>query len=320
MYSAEGRYGVASVRASASVNLPHPFPYQGSKRAIARYILPHLPADAERIIEPFCGAGALSIAAAARGFAGQFVLNDLNKPLADLWVEILQRPDALCDEYANHWQRQLHDKKAYFFKVRDEFNRTHEPQHLLYLLARIVKGSVRYGSDGNFNQSADNRRFGMKPHAMRENIHSVSVLLRKRTRVSALDFRDVVKAVTALDLVYMDPPYQGTSFTRDHRYLNGLSYDDFSSALVGMNKRHISYVVSYDGAMGGKAYGKQLPNSLCLKRLEIKAGRSSQATLLGRNAETTESLYLSPALVARLDSCHTAVAAAQAEQVELALG
>jgi DNA adenine methylase len=87
-----------------------------------------------------------------------------------------------------------------------------------------------------------------------------------------------------------------------------------------MNKRHISYVVSYDGAMGGKAYGKQLPNSLCLKRLEIKAGRSSQATLLGRNAETTESLYLSPALVARLDSCHTAVAAAQAEQVELALG
>lgn len=288
------------MKAHARANPPHPFPYQGSKRAIAKYILPHFPSDTARLMEPFCGAGAVSIAAAAYGFAGQFLLNDSNRPLADLWAEILERPAALCDAYEAHWHQQQHDPRSYFLNIRDEFNRTHKPQQLLYLLARIVKGSVRYSSDGHFNQSPDNRRLGMRPQAMRENIHSVSALLQKRTRVSALDFRDCVESATASDLVYMDPPYQGTSFTRDHRYLNGLSCDEFSDALLAMNARQISYIVSYDGAMGDKVYGKQLPNSLCLKRLEIKAGRSSQATLLGRHAETVESLYLSPTLVARL--------------------
>jgi DNA adenine methylase len=39
---------------------------------------------------------------------------------------------------------------------------------------------------------------------------------------------------------------------------------------------------------------------LNLRLIELAAGRSSQATLLGRRAETYESLYLSPALVERL--------------------
>jgi DNA adenine methylase len=44
-------------------------------------------------------------------------------------------------------------------------------------------------------------------------------------------------------------------------------------------------------------FGKPLPVSLRLERIEIDAGRSSQATLLGKDARTCESLYLSPALV-----------------------
>lgn len=38
-----------------------------------------------------------------------------------------------------------------------------------------------------------------------------------------------------------------------------------------------------------------------LKHLNIHTGRSSQATLSGYNYETVESLYLSPALVERLN-------------------
>ena len=34
-----------------------------------------------------------------------------------------------------------------------------------------------------------------------------------------------------------------------------------------------------------------------MKKVELHAGRSSQATLLGRNDVTIESLYLSPALL-----------------------
>ncbi|MCB2263843.1 MAG: DNA adenine methylase [Candidatus Thiosymbion ectosymbiont of Robbea hypermnestra] len=288
------------MKVSKSFSIPHPFPYQGSKRGIASHILRHFPDDVYCLIEPFCGAGAVSIAAAAEGLAKRFLLNDLNGPLMKLWDEILQRPGQLSDRYERLWHEQHPDRKEYFFRIRDEFNSTHLPHHLLYLLARIVKGSVRYSSDGLFNQSADNRRSGMRPNAMRRNIMGVSYLLGEKTSISAVDFREVIKKTREVDLVYMDPPYQGTSFTRDHRYYNGVTYDDFVDALHVMNKHHISYIISYDGVTGEKSHGKLLPGSLSLKHLHIHAGRSSQATLLGGKEETIESLYLSPALVQRL--------------------
>ena len=284
----------------SNLSIPHPFPYQGSKRGIAKDILSHFPSDIKCLIEPFCGASAISIAAAAYGLSEKILLNDLNKPLMDLWLEIIEKPNQLVDKYEKLWLEQQSDRKKYFFRIREEFNLTHQPHHLLYLLARIVKGAVRYSSEGLFNQSADNRRFGMKPNTMRKNIISISQLLTDKTTLYSFDFKEIVTRAKTKDLVYMDPPYQGTSFTKDHRYFNGLAYDDFVEALLEMNKKDISYLISYDGLTGEKTYGKPLPKCLSLKHLHIHAGRSSQATLLGNNNETIESLYLSPALVYRL--------------------
>ena len=283
------------------ISIPHPFPYQGSKRGIAQYILLHFPSPLRCLIEPFCGSGAVSIAAASHRLAKQFWLNDLNQPLMELWTEILERPNELVGGYEKLWNEQHPDKKEFFFRIRNEFNATHQPHHLLYLLARIVKGSVRYSAEGKFNQSADNRRWGMRPKTMRQQILGVSTLLSGKTTLSAVDFHMVVMKADKDDLVYMDPPYQGISFTRDHRYYNGLSYDEFIDILQIMNEKDISYIISYDGQTGRKTHGKLLPRRLSLKHLNIHAGRSSQATLLGYNHETVESLYLSPALVERLN-------------------
>ena len=278
----------------------HPFPYQGSKRGIAKDILPHFPNDVHCLIEPFCGAAAISIAAARCGLANRFVLNDLNGPLMDLWAEILERPNHLVDEYEKLWHEQHDNRKEYFYRIRNEFNLSHRPHHLLYLLARIVKGAVRYSLDGSLNQSADNRRSGMKPETMRKNIVGVSQLLANRSTTSSRNFLDVARKAKPMDLVYMDPPYQGTSFTRDHRYFNGLTYDDFVDALEELNEKNISYIISYDGVTGQKTHGKPLPKKLSLTHHYVHAGRSSQATLLGGNDETIESLYLSPTLADRL--------------------
>lgn len=142
----------------------------------------------------------------------------------------------------------------------------------------------------------------MRPNTMRKNIINVSSLLSGITTISSVDFSEVVKKAKKNDLVYMDPPYQGTSFTREHRYLNGLTYDDFVDVLKVMNEKNTSYIISYDGKTGEKSHGKLLPSSLSLKHLSVKAGRSSQATLLGSKDETIESLYLSSALIDRLNN------------------
>lgn len=270
-----------------------------------------------RLLEPFCGSGAVSIAAAATGQAQRFWLNDVNRPLMDLWAEILERPLQLAERYGQLWSQQHADRKAFFFDIRDEFNTSHQPHHLLYLLARIVKGSVRYSAAGKFNQSPDNRRSGMRPRAMQRQILTVSSLLAGRTMLSALDFRTVASQSESTDLVYMDPPYQGTSCTRDHRYYDGLAYDEFVDALETMNKRGTSYIVSYDGRTGAKEHGDPLPRRLGLKHRHVHAGRSSQSTLLGSSHETVESLYLSPALVERLKADEHCLRESPSRQREL---
>jgi len=144
------------------MSLPQPFQYQGSKRALASLILQHLPAKIKRLVEPFCGSAAISIAAATRRRASEYWLND-------------------------------------------------------------------------------------------------------------------------------------------SRYFSGISFDDFIAQLARLNHKNALYLVSYDGRLGNRSYGKPLPAKLHLTLMELEAGRSSQATLLGRQEMTVESLYLSPVLAERLD-------------------
>jgi DNA adenine methylase len=280
--------------------VPQPFQYQGSKRALAPTILKFLPGKFARLVEPFAGSAAMTVACAARSRARQFWINDLNKPLAELLNLMINRPEDAADSYANLWRADAEDALEQFYTVRETFNRTQDPKLFLYLLTRCIKGAVRYNSDGFFNQSPDKRRLGTRPETMRQNIMGVSQMLRGKTIVTSHDFRDVLAAADSSDLVYMDPPYQGTSGERDSRYLAGLSFDDFVTALDGLNSRGLRFAISYDGRTGHKSYGEPLPPYLNLSFIELEAGRSTQATLLGRDDTTVESLYLSPALAAEI--------------------
>lgn len=277
---------------------PQPFPYQGSKRRIAPKILRHLPASVPRLVEPFAGSAAMSIAVALRRGASRYWINDAHEPLADLWREILDRPEDLLDRYAFLWSDQHGRERQYYDEVRSRFNSAHDPADFLYLLARCVKAAVRYNANGEFNNTPDNRRRGARPSEMRRRLLGVSGLLNGRTRVTSRDYREVLRSCSASDLVYMDPPYQGVCRSRDQRYSPSIDHDRFCEDLAGLNSRDVMFAVSYDGRTGGKRYGRDLPASLGLVRLEIRAGRSTQATLLGRRDVTYESLYLSPALVA----------------------
>lgn len=284
------------------MKLPHPIQYQGSKRTLAPIILRYFPNKFTRLVEPFAGSAAMSIACAARGKANFYWINDLNKPLAALLDFIINRPYEIADYYETLWEQQHDDSLEHYYHVREDFNRTGDPRLFLYLLARCVKGSVRYNSYGAFNQSPDKRRHGTRPQTMRGNIFGVSTLLKEKSTISSLDYKDVLFNVNEDDIVYMDPPYQGVCGDRDSRYFSGISYSEYVSALARLNDRQIRYAVSYDGRTGNKAFGKLLPESLSLTLIELEAGRSSQATLLGRDAVTIESLYLSPRLSAEVSA------------------
>ena len=286
-------------------SVPHPIPYQGSKRALAASIISYFPDNTQTLIEPFAGSAAVSLAAAFHKKAKGFLIADANEALIDLWKAIIHRPDVLADGYSVLWQAQQGRERSFYDLVRSKFNETHRPDYFLYLLARCIKASVRYNPRGEFNQSPDNRRKGAKPVTMRARIFGASQLLSGKTEFMCADYRDTLSTVKPLDVVYMDPPYKGVCLGKDTRYVGTSSFDTvaFAHVLNTLTDSGVNFIVSYDGRTGSKTYGSPLPEGIGLIRMELDAGRSSQATLLGRDARTYESLYMPPHLSKQPTQC-----------------
>jgi DNA adenine methylase len=268
-----------------------------------------------RLVEPFAGSAAVTLAAAARKLFDEYLLGDALAALAGIWEKVLEQPEELAGGYGKVWRDQLADPRRAYDDARERFNATGDAVLFLYLLARCVKGSVRFNSEGQFNQSPDNRRLGMRPQAMRRQIMGAHHLLRSRTEVRAADFRETLAAADDDDVVYMDPPYQGISTGRDSRYVRGLAVEELIPALDELNSRSVPFLLSYDGSCGEKTYGRSLPAELGLQRVLLVAGRSAQATLSGRAETTVESLYISPAATAALNI--DSASAAKVEQLQL---
>src|SRR5258708_23514584 len=82
-----------------SLKIPRPIAYQGSKRNLAADILRHFPVRVMTLIEPFAGSAAITLAAAVRGLATRYLINDLNKPLICLLRAIVDSPGKLARQY-----------------------------------------------------------------------------------------------------------------------------------------------------------------------------------------------------------------------------
>jgi DNA adenine methylase len=285
---------------------PHMVQYQGSKRLLAPQIIQHMPRQFNRLVEPFAGMAAISIAVAKDRRAGQYHINDINEPIVRLLQTAIETPSALLEKYTAVWKQQFEYSGGHlehFYYVRDCFNAGEQTaENMLYLLARCVKGAVRYGKNGNFNQSPDKRRHGTTPKNIEANIYAISALLQGQTTFSFMDYRQVFELVEPGDLVYMDPPYQGVSNTRDNRYFAGIEFDDFSDSIKTLNRKGVDFIISYDGECGHREYGHELPQSLKCTKYLLNAGLSTQATLLGKRDTTFEALYVSEGLAEVIDS------------------
>jgi len=274
-----------------------PIPYQGSKRSLAPRIASLFPSQIQTLFEPFAGSAAITVFAASHNLAESYVIGDTYEPLVSLWGLLIDDPEQVSSRYSDIWHGQFSDS-GHFNEKRAEFNESRDPVILLYLIARCVKNAIRFNKNGDFTQSADKRRTGMKPDRVTRNAHAVSRLLKGRTEIFVGDFSECIVRARSNDLVYMDPPYQGTTYGRDKRYAQQLERERLIEVLQILDRRNVPYLLSYDGRTGEKTYGERLPDTVQAKYLEIEAGRSSQATLAGRNDVTYEGLYVANGLAA----------------------
>lgn len=295
--------------------LPHPIPYQGSKRKLAPIIDRYLPRSIGTFYEPFAGSAAMTIYAAYHRRAERFVVADSLESMVSLLRSIVENPEQTAAQYSEIWEGHRKDAYGFFNEVRDRYNEERDPVDLLYLICRCVKNSVRFNGSGCFTQSADKRRLGMHPQKMRVAMKGVSSILRDRTEFRMGDWRETSSDACPGDFVYMDPPYLGTSIGRDKRYHRQLMKEELIVGLENLRERSVAFALSYDGMTGGREYGPPLPEALGLTRLLIHAGTSSQSTLSGRREQTVESLYVTPDLAKPVSGVITL----EPEQISLAL-
>ncbi len=295
--------------------LPHPIPYQGSKRKLAAVIDRYLPEGIRTFYEPFAGSAAMTVYAAYHRRAECFVVADSLEPMVALLHSIVEKPKWTAARYREIWEGQQKDDRGFFNEVRDRYNEDRDPVDLLYLICRCVKNSVRFNGEGRFTQSVDRRRLGMRPHRMQAAVEGMSSILRGRTEFRVGDWLETSADAGPDDFLYMDPPYLGTSVGRDKRYHQQLMQEELIVGLEKFRQRNVPFALSYDGMTGGREYGPPLPEALGLTRLLIHAGTSSQSTLSGRHEQTVESLYVTPGLAEPVGS----VIRPDAKQISLTL-
>ncbi|MYG38109.1 MAG: DNA adenine methylase, partial [Synechococcus sp. SB0676_bin_10] len=96
------------------MKMPHPVPYQGSKRKLAPIIGRYLPQGISTFYEPFAGSAAMTIYAAYHRRASRFVIGDSFEPIVMLLRAIVNEPEKTANQYRILWEGQCDGNDKYF--------------------------------------------------------------------------------------------------------------------------------------------------------------------------------------------------------------
>ena len=188
----------------------------GGKRSVLSRIDPYLPAKCDNYFEPFFGGGAMFFHLAGNDrIDGRAYLSDADPGLNLFYLQLMNHPDAVLDEYE---ALVMFNSRDQFYEVRGQYNQP-TPQdpniraaQYLYINTCGFNGiwrtnakglcNVPYGGDGRRARPADEIRIAVRM------LRSKSDTPPLRSKFNELCPRWPDPSFG--DLVYCDPPYTGT--------------------------------------------------------------------------------------------------------------
>ena len=258
--------------------------WSGSKRTQAHEIIKYLPTNFDTYYEPFIGGGSMLYAINPdRGVCG-----DVCIPLINLWKSIQSSPKELAEQYRVRWERLQKEGYMVYYEVRDNFNKTHAPEDLLFLSRTCVNGLNRFNANGDFNNSLHHTRPGIEPSKLSDIILDWSSKIQNAEFI-AQDYTLTTANANKNDIVYLDPPY----FHTKGRYFGTIDFNRFLEYLDDLNRRGVKYMLSFDGIRGQEDYTVDLPKELYKRHIFIESGNSTFRKVIDKETEKVlESLYL----------------------------
>ena len=186
--------------------------WAGNKFRVLPELLP-LIGTPRRYIEPFSG----STAVALNVNAEEYILNDINKDLINLYRYLTNPNDDSFLKYCDELFRPENNDKEEYLAFRQLFNDstdTLERSRLfVYLNRHCFNGLTRYNSKGGFNVPFGKMKNPKCP--VNEMMAFRMYYLQKNHRFVSTSFEDsaLYENIGSGDVVYFDPPYVPASET-----------------------------------------------------------------------------------------------------------
>lgn len=217
--------------------------WAGSKRQILPKLTSLAPSFSGRYVEPFCGSAGLFLALNPT----RALLGDVNAHLVSTYKTLQEQPEAVASILAG-WSV---DKDLYLelraLPVSDDL--AFDAAKFLYLNRYCFNGVYRENRQGKFNVPFGGYRTGPLPSA--EELCHFSARLRN-TELYCGDFAKAVRASSADDFIYLDPPYYyGSSRNRGEYGWNAFSDSDVERLIEEVrsaDKRGVRILISYNQA------------------------------------------------------------------------
>ncbi|WNC72086.1 Dam family site-specific DNA-(adenine-N6)-methyltransferase [Thalassotalea psychrophila] len=181
--------------------------WAGGKYTLSDVIRKMLP-KGSRLIEPFAGAGSIFL----NTDYSNYVLNDINKDLINLYKTLQTKPEQFINDAAKLFTPEYNVSDEYY-EIRKQFNATSDPYQrslmFLYMNRHGYNGLCRYNSKGGYNVPFGKYK---RPYFPLNELVNFADKAKKAEFVCE-NYRDTFARAKDGDVIYCDPPYVPLSKT-----------------------------------------------------------------------------------------------------------
>ncbi|EQA7818191.1 DNA adenine methylase [Enterobacter kobei] len=247
--------------------------WAGNKTAIMSELKKHLP-DGPRLVEPFAGSCAVMMATDYP----HYLVADINPDLINLYQVIKEDVNSFIHLVECIFSKFTTEED--YYKCRQFFNTVplepiEKAAYFLFLNRHCYRGLCRYNQRGLFNVPYGNYK---KPYLPFDEIRAFAEKAVRATFICA-SYDETLAMLQAGDVVYCDPPYDGTfsgyhtaGFSDDDQY-------DLASILVRRSSEgHPIIVSNSDTRLIRSFYRKFTLHRISTKRsIGVAAGEGKKA-------------------------------------------
>ena len=222
--------------------------WAGGKTQLLDEIIKESPANIKQLkkyVEPFVGAGAVFFHFLKNDHFEEYVINDINSKLINLYKVIRDNPEDLIKEIeelkTKYLESEIEEREKLFYAVREEFNNEEisnikSASYFMFLNKTCFNGLYRENSRGKFNVPFG--KYKNPSFFNEEQLKGISGLLNLKNesgefKVKMLNkgFNELQEYIDSDTFVYCDPPYRPVTVGGFTAY-NKSNFNDDSQILL----------------------------------------------------------------------------------------